>query len=248
MSSSGQNFEFIKVSNIERVEKIIGYTFKNKALLQQALTHRSYLNEKDKNQDITEHNERLEYLGDAVLELIVSDYLYNDLDESEGKMTKLRSALVKDENTAKVGISIGLQSEILLSRGEREELGTARPSIVADVVEALLGAMYLDGGMEPSIHFIHMYILTLLPEIIEVESYNDYKTLMQEFTQKYTKITPHYKVITTEGKDHNKVYVCGLWVDNEKISEGSGKSKQIAETQAAKKSLLIMQARYKEDV
>ena len=127
---------------MEFVETIINYTFKDKKLLQHALVHRSYTNEKDRDSEINEHNERLEFLGDAVLELVVSDFLFNELNEPEGKMTKLRSALVKDTSTAQVGISIGLDTQILLSRGEREELGTARPSIVADAVEAVIGAMY----------------------------------------------------------------------------------------------------------
>ena len=238
------NYEFQKTSDLAKIEEIIRYQFQDKALLQTALTHRSYLNEKDKDESITVHNERLEFLGDAVLELVVSDYLFRELDESEGKMTKLRSSLVRDKNTAKVGIRLRLDEEILLSRGEREELGKARPSIVADALEAILGAMYLDGGIVPCREFIEEYILTLLPEIISAQLYNDFKTLMQEFTQKHTKITPHYKVISTEGKDHDKIYTCGVWVEQEKIAEGVGRSKQVAETEAAKKGLRIMQTRF----
>ena len=238
------NYEFQKTSDLPRIEAVIRYEFKDKALLQTALTHRSYLNEKDKDTAITVHNERLEFLGDAVLELVVSDYLFCELNESEGKMTKLRSSLVRDKNTAKVGLRLGLDEEILLSRGEREELGKARPSIVADALEAILGAMYLDGGIEPCRNFISEYILTLLPEIISAQLYNDFKTLMQEYTQKHTKITPHYKVIATAGKDHDKLYTCGVWVDQEKIAEGVGRSKQVAETEAAKKGLAIMQTRF----
>ena len=238
------NYEFQKTSDISKIEQIIRYQFQDKSLLQTALTHRYYLNEKDKDETITVHNERLEFLGDAVLELVVSDYLFRELDESEGKMTKLRSSLVRDKNTAKVGIRLRLDEEILLSRGEREELGKARPSIVADALEAILGAMYLDGGIKPCTEFIEEYILTLLPEIISAQLYNDFKTLMQEFTQKHTKITPHYKVISTAGKDHDKIYTCGVWVEQEKIAEGVGRSKQVAETEAAKKGLQIMQARF----
>lgn len=238
------SYEFKKTSDISHVESIIDYTFADKSLLQAALVHRSYLNEKDKDPEITYHNERLEFLGDAVLELVVSDYLFKELSESEGKMTKLRSALVKDQATAEVGLGLGLNTEILLSRGEREELGTARPSIVADCVEAIIGAMYLDSGIETCTTFITNHIISRLPEIISNHMYNDYKTMMQEFTQKFTKITPHYKVISTDGKDHDKIYVCGVWVENEKIAEGVGKSKQQAETTAAKKGLAIMQARY----
>lgn len=246
--NSEHTYEFKKKSDLRNAEKMIGYSFTDKKLLQRALVHRSYLNEKDKEPTIEHHNERLEFLGDAVLELIVSDYLFNELDENEGKMTKLRSALVKDKSTAEVGLQIGLDSEILLSRGEREELGTARPSIVADAMEAVLGAMYLDGGIKPCIDFIKDYILVLLPKIISGQTYNDHKTLMQEFTQKHTKITPHYKVISAEGKDHDKIYVCGVWVGSEKIAEGSGKSKQSAETEAAREGLVIMKVRYQEKV
>ncbi len=242
--NSEHTYEFKKKSDLKNAMSMIGYTFTDEALLQRALVHRSYLNEKDKEPSITRHNERLEFLGDAVLELIVSDYLFNELDEDEGKMTKLRSALVKDRSTAEVGLKIGLDSEILLSRGEKEELGTARPSIVADALEAVLGAMYLDGGITPCIEFIKDYILVLLPQIISNQTYNDHKTLMQEFTQKHTKITPHYKVISSEGMDHDKIYICGVWVGSEKVAEGSGKSKQIAETEAARKGLVIMQKRF----
>lgn len=242
---TSNTYEFLKTSNLETVEATLNYRFKDKRLLQTALTHRSYLNEKDKDEHISEHYERLEFLGDAVLELIVSDYLYRELEETEGKMTKLRSSLVRDKNTGRVGQKLGLQYEILLSRGEREELGIARASIVADVLEAILGAMYLDGGIEPCTEFVEAHILTLLPSIIAAQSYNDFKTLMQEFTQKHTKITPRYKVISTDGKDHAKLYTCGVWVEQEKIAEGVGRSKQIAETEAAKTGLAIMQARFK---
>ena len=244
MNNNGTTYEFKKNSDLSLVQQLIGYDFTTPALLQNALVHRSYLNEKDRDEHINEHNERLEFLGDAVLELVVSDYLFKELDESEGKMTKLRSALVKDKATAKVGIKLGLGDQILLSRGEREELGSARPSIVADAVEAIIGAMYLDGGIEPCNTFITTFIIARLPEVISAHLYNDFKTLMQEFTQKHTKITPHYKVISTEGKDHDKIYVCGVWVENEKIAEGVGRSKQQAETQAAQKGLTILQARF----
>jgi ribonuclease III len=243
-SPNQDKYPFKRNSDLSIVEGIINYEFTNKLLLQHALVHRSYTNEKDKDPAITEHNERLEFLGDAVLELVVSDYLFNELSEPEGKMTKLRSALVKDSASAALGIKLGLDNEILLSRGEREELGKARPSIVANAVEAIIGAIYLDGGIEPAKEFILNNIMTQLPDIISNDLFNDYKTLMQEFTQKYTKITPHYKVISTEGKDHDKIYICGIWIDNEKIAEGVGKSKQIAETEAAKKGYEIMQARY----
>jgi ribonuclease-3 len=230
--------------DLSRIQQSLGYTFINPKLLKQALVHRSYLNEKDKDEDVKEHNERLEFLGDAVLELIVTDYLYKQVDQNEGMLTALRASLVNYKTIGEVGNAIDLDTTILLSRGEKEELGRARLTIVADCVEAILGALYLDGGLEVCKRFVEEKILVLLPEIIASGSYKDFKTLMQEFCQKHTKITPHYRVISSEGKDHEKVFLIGVWVGNEKIAEGEGRSKQEAETEAAQTALQILQKRF----
>jgi ribonuclease III len=238
-TNSYQNF-----LDLDKIQEAIGYRFNDNRQLIQALVHRSYMNDRDKMEEISEHNERLEFLGDAVLELVVTDYLYEKLREDEGVMTSLRSSLVNYKIIGEVGQKLGLDEVMLLSKGEREELGKARLSIVADCVEAVIGAIYKDGGILPCIDFIHRFVLIFLPDIIENRSYKDYKTMMQEFCQKHTKITPHYRVVSTEGKDHEKTFTIGLWVGVEKISEGTGRSKQDAETEAAQKALELLQQRY----
>ena len=229
---------------LEKLEQALGYHFNDQKLLNQALVHRSYLNEKSRNPEITEHNERLEFLGDAVLELVVTDYLYKNVIQDEGVLTSLRASLVNYKTIGQVGNEIGLDNMVLLSKGEKEELGKARISIVADCIEAVLGAMYLDGGIEPCTEFIKQKILVLLPQIIESGSFKDAKTLMQEFCQKHTKITPQYRVISSEGKDHQKVFLIGVWVGSEKLSEGAGRSKQDAETEAAHKALEVLKVKF----
>ncbi len=230
--------------NLENLEKSLGYTFQNKKLLLQALVHKSYLNDRFHNKDITEHNERLEFLGDAILEVIVTDYLYKNIPEQEGVLTALRAALVNYKTMGEVGVKLGLEDLILLSKGEREELGKARLSIVADTSEAIIGAMYLDGGMVPCISLIQKELLIYLPNIIATESWKDAKTIMQEYCQKHTRITPRYKLISSEGKDHVKLFTIGVWVGTEKMGEGQGKSKQDAETEAAKEALLNLKKQY----
>jgi ribonuclease III len=244
MAELPKPFSTIDALPLDVIQSSIGYTFNDPRQLIQSLVHRSYINEKDHDPEIHEHNERLEFLGDAVLELIVTDYLYDNLFVTEGVMTSLRSSLVNYKIIGEVGQKLGLDTVILLSKGEREELGKARLSIVADCVEAVIGAMYKDGGIEPCITFIHDFIIVSLPGIIENQTYKDAKTIMQEFCQKYTKITPHYRVISTEGKDHEKTFTIGLWIGVEKISEGIGRSKQDAETVAAQEGLEVMKVRY----
>lgn len=226
------------------IQEKIGYTFKDQQLLITALVHRSYLNEKNRDETIKNHNERLEFLGDAVLELIVTDYLYKKTHENEGVLTAIRSSLVNYKQIGKIGVNLGFETEILLSKGEREELGKARLTIVADSVEAVIGAMYLDGGMEPCIDFINNHLFVYLPEIMENQTYKDYKTLVQELCQKYTKITPHYRLISSEGKDHEKVFTIGLWVGPDLVAKGIGRSKQDAETEAAKDAIEILKNQY----
>jgi ribonuclease III len=230
--------------DLSKLQESLGYTFNDNRNLVQSLVHRSYLNDRDHLPQITEHNERLEFLGDAVLELVVTDYLYGKLQEDEGVMTSLRSSLVNYKIIGEVGQKLGLDEMILLSRGEKEELGKARLSIVADCVEAVIGAMYIDGGIQPCIDFIHRFILIFLPDIVANQTYKDHKTMLQEYCQKHTKITPHYRVIATEGKDHEKTFTIGLWIGVEKISEGVGRSKQDAETAAAEKGLEVLKVRY----
>jgi ribonuclease III len=226
------------------VQNQLNYTFQDERLLRTALVHRSYMNERDRDQTITEHNERLEFLGDAVLELVVTEYLFTHLSESEGYMTALRSSLVNYKIIGEVGIEIGLENNILLSKGEKEELGKARLTIVADSTEAVIGAMYLDGGVEPVKQFIKTRILSRLEDIVRDSLYKDAKTQLQEYTQKIFRITPTYKTIGSEGKDHEKVFYIAVYLgNNEIIGHGEGRSKQDAETMAAKAGMELLLSR-----
>lgn len=227
--------------DLQKIQDKLGHNFQQILLLKTALTHRSYMNEKDRDTEIQEHNERLEFLGDAVLELIVTDYLFNQMNEAEGLMTSLRSSLVSYKTLAKSGKNLGLEKEIFLSRGEKEELGEARDSIVADCIEAIIGALYLDGGLQASTDFIEKNILVFLPEIIEKKLYKDPKTLLQEAVQKAMRITPHYKLLSSEGKDHEKIFNSSVWIGDEKIAEGAGQTKQDAETDAAINALSTLE-------
>lgn len=228
--------------DLDLVQKKIGYTFNDIRLLRTALVHRSYLNEKTRDLEIVEHNERLEFLGDAVFELIVTEYLFQHFKEPEGYLTSLRASLVNYQIMGKVGEELGLDEQILLSKGEKEEFGKARLSIVADAMEAILGAIYLDSNISECEKFVKTHLLIYLPDIVESRSYKDHKTSLQEFTQKTIKSIPQYKVIFTEGKDHEKTFHVGVWVNKYKVAEASGRSKQTAEIEAARLALEILQS------
>lgn len=228
--------------SLTQLQITINYTFKDFLLLRTALTHRSYLNEKERDLTILEHNERLEFLGDAVLELCVTDFLYKNYTDKEGYLTALRASLVNYKLIGLVGQELDLENLILLSSGEKAELGKARLTIVADGVEALLGAMYLDGGIEPCRDFVDNFILTKLDAIIANSSWKDDKTVLQEVAQKYLKVTPRYKVIETIGKDHEKTFKIAVLLGNEMTAEGIGKSKQEAETIAAGNALILIKS------
>jgi len=220
------------------LEKNLGLNFNNKDLLKQAFTHRSYLNE---NPDFKlEHNERLEFLGDAVIELIVTDYLYRQYPEkAEGDLTNWRAALVNAKMMTSVADELGFNDFLLLSKGESKEMGKARAYILANTFEALLGALYLDSGYGPCDEFIKKYLLKNLAGIIKEGSYKDAKSKFQEEAQEKVSITPNYKVIRESGPDHDKIFVVGVFLGNDLIAEGEGSSKQEAEESAAKKGLEI---------
>lgn len=226
--------------NIDLIEKNIQYKFQNQDLITIALVHKSYLNDANRLARIKEHNERLEFLGDAVLELSVTDFLYRNLKKSEGLMTSLRSSLVNTDSLSKVGAILNLDTEMFLSVGEKAELGKARPSIVADAVEAVIGAIYLDGGYEQADNFIKNHIICYLNEIIKNQSWKDSKTLLQEYVQEKFRVTPRYKVTDSEGKDHEKVFTTGVYLGEKEVAIGQGISKQKAETEAATKALLVV--------
>lgn len=223
-----------KLSNIE---KKIGVTFKNKDLLQQAFVHRSYLNE---NKDFRlDHNERLEFLGDACLELIVTDYLYNNFPNPEGELTNWRAALVRGAMISQIAKKLGYEDYLLLSRGEAKSTGRARELILANTFEAVLGAVYLDKGYKAADKLVKKHLLPRLPEILDKKLYNDPKSMFQEVVQEKTGITPVYKLEHEEGPDHAKVFTMAVFVGEKRITEGKGYSKQIAEQEAAQKAIEI---------
>ena len=219
----------------EDLEKKIGVAFRNKDLLLMALTHRSYLNE---NTDWHfDHNERLEFLGDAVLELVVTEYLYKHYPNPEGEMTNWRAALVNSVMLASVAGKFDLNSHLLLSRGEAKDTGRARQYILANAVEAVIGALYLDQGYTVAEQFIMRFVMDELPGILEGKSYRDAKSLFQEKAQDMMGITPSYQVLEEWGPDHAKHFTAGVFLGEEMVALGEGDSKQDAEQEAARRAL-----------
>jgi len=220
------------------LEKKLGLQFKNKDLLKQAFVHRSYLNE---NPELgLEQNERLEFLGDAVLELVVTENLYKKFpDKAEGELTNWRAALVNAKILSLLAEELGFNNFLLLSRGETKELGKARQYILANTYESFVGAVYLDSGYDAAEKFIKKYLLTKLPEIIEKKLYKDAKSHFQEEAQEKVGVTPFYKVIKEWGPDHKKKFTVGVLLDDQLIAEGEGFSKQEAEEEAAKEALKV---------
>lgn len=214
------------------LEEKLGLNFKDKNLLKEAITHRSYLNENPSWP--FSQNERLEYLGDAVLELAVTERLYRDYPNyQEGWLTSIRAALVNYQMLARVAREIFLEEHILLSRGEAKDTGKAREVILANAFEALVGAIYLDQGFEVTRRFIEEAVLSHLPEVIEKGLYRDPKSLLQEIVQEKMKLTPTYRVLKEEGPDHQKKFEVGVYFGEKIIKTGSGTSKQEAEVNAA---------------
>lgn len=218
------------------LEERTGYTFQDRKLLEQAVTHRSYLNEHP--DWPVGHNERLEFLGDAVLELVVTEYLYQHYpDRPEGEMTNWRAALVNANTLSGITAEFGLNDHLLLSRGEARDTGRARQYILANAIEALIGAMYLDGGYQPCREFIGRFVLTHLPDIIEKRLYRDSKSLLQEQAQDRIGVTPTYQVMEEWGPDHARQFRIGVYLGRELAGEGQGQSKQDAQQAAAEDAL-----------
>lgn len=213
----------------------LGYDFENIDLLVTALTHRSYLNEHKKS--ATEHNERLEFLGDAVLELVTTDFLFSNYDKPEGILTAWRSALVRTESIGAAGERLGYEKLIRMSRGEKHGSARARQQILANAFEATTGAIYLDKGYEAAKKYITDNILSTLPQILEEESWRDPKSYLQEISQAKDGFTPIYKVIKEDGPDHDKIFTLGVFVGDKKMGEGEGPSKQIAQQEAAREAI-----------
>lgn len=218
------------------LERILGVSFKNQDLLKQSLVHRSYLNENPSFH--LPQNERLEFLGDAVLELAVTEYLYNNYPNQEGELTNWRAALVNAKMMSEIARDLGLGDYLFLSRGEAKDSGSkARQIILANAIEAVIGAMYLDQGMAAATEFIKREVLSKLPHIIEYGLYVDAKSHFQELVQEKLSITPSYRVLEEGGPDHAKNFRVGAYVGEIFIAEGTGTSKQEAQMSAAAAAL-----------
>jgi len=215
----------------------IGVTFNDLELLKQAFTHRSYLNE-NRGSNL-QHNERLEFLGDAVMELATTDYLYRSFpNKTEGDLTSLRASLVNTQTISDVSGDLGFNEYLLLSRGEAKDKGRARQYILANTFESVIGAIYLDQGYEVAKLFIYQNLMSRLESIIQKGSWIDAKSKLQEVVQEKLGITPTYKTIKEEGPDHDKQFTVALFYGDKEIDFGEGKSKQEAEQDVAQKVLL----------
>lgn len=228
---------FIKMKDFTKLEKKLEIKFKNKDLLAQAFVHRSYLNE---HPDFNlYHNERLEFLGDAVLEIIVTEYLFHHFPNTpEGDLTNWRASLVNSKMLALVAKDLALENYLYLSKGEAKDKDSkARQYIMANTMEALIGSIYLDQGIAPSKSFIKKQILCKLDNILENKLYMDPKSKFQEKAQEIFGITPHYKVLSEKGPDHAKIFEVGLYIGDELIAKGKDSSKQEAQVDAAMKGI-----------
>lgn len=220
---------------IPQLQERLGVKFKDEQLLRQALVHRSYLNE---HRDFElPHNERLEFLGDAVLELIVTDHLYRTYENPEGELTSWRSALVRGEHLAIVAEELGIGQALQMSKGEEKSGGRNREALLANAFEAVLGALYLDQGYDPSKELVHRLLIPRLPNIIKQNLHRDAKSQLQEMVQERHGVTPRYDVSASSGPDHDKRFTVSVAVDGKKLAEGDGTSKQSAEQAAAQAAL-----------
>lgn len=222
--------------DLSTLESKLNTTFTNKELLEQAFIHRSYLNE---NRDFhLPHNERLEFLGDAVLELVVTDHLYQEhSDKTEGELTAWRAALVNTKMLASIGRELDFGNYLRLSHGEAKEEGKGRDYILANTVEAFIGAAYLDQGLKSAEKFIITYILSKLPQVLSEKLFIDAKSRFQEVAQEKVSVTPAYEVLKEWGPDHDKNFKIGVYLGKELAGEGQGSSKQEAEQDAARNAL-----------
>ena len=225
----------------EFAKEKLGFEFNDIELLVTALTHRSYVNEH--RGTVKEHNERLEFLGDAVLELVSSDFLYRNYDEPEGIMTALRAALVRTESIGDAGKELGYEPLVRLSHGEKNGSERAHDVILADCFEAVIGAIYLDQGYETAKEFISKHILVKIDEILEEGTWRDPKSYVQELAQKIDAETPVYRTLREDGPDHDKTFTVGIYVRDRLLGTGSGHSKQEAQTEAAREGVKKYRAR-----
>lgn len=223
------------MKNFTKLENSLGVKFKNLNLLKQALVHRSYINENPRFN--LGHNERLEFLGDAVLELIVTKHIFSNYDRSEGEMTNWRSSLVNSKMLARIAQKLGVGDFLYLSKGESRDTGKAREYILGNTFEAITGAIYLDQGYKVTQKFIEKKLLNRLPRILKEKLYIDPKSHFQELVQEKEGITPEYKVLAESGPDHVKHFIIGVYIGKKIMGKGEGSSKQAAEVAAAKKAL-----------
>jgi ribonuclease-3 len=220
------------------LEKILGVEFKDKDFLLSAMTHRSYLNEhKEATQD---HNERLEFLGDAVLELVITDFLFTKYpDKPEGELTAVRAALVNTNSLAEASTKLGLNDHLLLSKGEAKDTGRARVYILANSFESVIGAMYMDQGYDVAKEFIGRQLFAQTDKIVDKRLWQDAKSRFQEMAQEHAGVTPNYETLNQVGPDHDRVFTVGVFLGDKKIAEGNGRAKQEAEQAAAEKAMEI---------
>lgn len=222
---------------MDRVEERLGVRFKNKGLLQEALTHRSYLNE---NRSVKKHNERLEFLGDAVLELVVSEYLFDAFPEKEeGELTQLRSTLVNATTLAIVAEAVGLEPFLRLSRGQARDNGRAKKFLLADAFEAVIGAIYRDRGYDAVRDFVKRVLVPYFTVVLGGTRQRDAKSLFQEEAQERVRMTPRYAVLKEEGPAHARTFEIAVYLGDEMVACGSGASKKEAEVNAAEKALRV---------
>tara|TARA_B100000686_G_C16640689_1_gene889933 strand:- start:368 stop:1060 length:693 start_codon:yes stop_codon:yes gene_type:complete len=220
----------------QELESVIGISFSNKTLLTRALTHRSYLNERE-GQGLR-NNERLEFLGDAVLELVTTEFLFSRFpEEKEGTLTAYRAALVNTETLSSVAASLQMDDYLQMSKGERMDTEKGRMHILANTFEAVVGAIHLDQGYGVARDFIARNLFHLIDEIIEKGLFRDPKSYFQEKAQEVEKVTPHYEMVSEQGPDHDKTFTMAVFVGDQKVAEGTGISKQKAETEAARNAL-----------
>jgi len=226
------------VKDFSQLEKKFGLKFKDKDLLMQAFCHRSFLNEN--HQLGLEHNERLEFLGDAVLELVVTEYLFKKYpNKPEGELTNWRASLVNAKQLSEIAERLELAEFLLLSKGETKEIGKARKFILANAIEAFIGAIYLDLGYKKCQEFIEKYVIKCLSNIIKGGLFRDAKSVFQEQAQEKNGITPVYRVLKDWGPDHDKHFIIGIYLEKELVAKGEGSSKQEAEEKAAQEALKI---------
>jgi ribonuclease III len=221
---------------LKKLQVLLGVTFDDVDILRSAITHRSYLNE---HREATwDHNERLEFLGDAVLELVVTDYLFHKYPEKpEGELTAVRAALVNTTSLSLASEQLGVNDYLLMSKGEAKDVGRARQYILANVFEACIGAIYLDKGYETARDFIAKRLFPKTEEIVRKRLWQDPKSRFQELAQEHMSITPTYETLAQEGPDHDRIFTVGVFLRKELVAEGSGRSKQEAEQQAAEKGI-----------